>query len=198
MSQFILKNIDFTLSERSIQNAIDEVLKLKNDLAEALSELARVLTSQGVEIAKMYVVQMNAVWTGLLSEAGIQWDYDGENHEGHIYSDLDYSVLVEYGTGFMGESSPHEGISDPDWKNPASVSIGGNSYSDYDQNGHGKDGWWYPAPWGWWIPKEGTHAGEKMAWTNGMPSRPFMYRTFRDLQDEAEARGGTFIAQYIP
>lgn len=198
MGKIVLKNIDFSLTPESIQRAIDEVRKLKEDLADALSELARILTSQGAEIASMYVVQMNAVWTGMLAESGIQWKYDENAHEGYVYSDLDYAVLVEYGTGFVGENEPHPGLSDSDWNNPGGVSIGNGLYTDYDTNGHGEAGWWYPAEWGWWIPKEGPHAGEKMAWTQGMPSRPFMYRTFSDLIDEAETRGGTFIAQYIP
>ena len=194
MGQFVLKNIDMTLDPDSIQAAIDEVLKLKTDLADALAEFTKVLTAQGAEIAQMYIIQMDAVWTGLLSEVGMQWEYDIKTHEGHVFTDIEYAVLVEYGTGYVGKNHPHPGISDPEWKNPESTNIFGHEYSSYDQNEHKEKGWYYPAPWGWIIGSK----GDSLAWTMGRPSKPFMYRTFRDLEAEAEARGATFIAQYIP
>lgn len=185
MGSFVLKNIDFSLSVASIQNAINEVNKLKDDLAEALSELARVLTEQGVEVAKMYIASMTH-WTGNLEESMTGY-YDAETHCGYIYTDTEYAILVEYGTGIVGENSPHPGIGDNDWASPSSTTVGGKTYSSYDQNGHGVKGWKYR------LGESGAYV-----WTQGEPSKPFMYRTFRDIQSEAETRGGTFVAQYIP
>lgn len=72
--------------------------------------------------------------------------------------------FFEYGTGVMGASSPH-----PDPFTPW----------EYDVNGHGESGWWYPTddtdpnPYKWT-----DDSGQLRAWTRGKISRPFVYDTF--------------------
>lgn len=185
MGTFVLKNIDMTLNPSSIQRAINEVRRLKKDLADALSQLARILTSQGVEIAQMHIARMTH-WSGNLEQSMTGY-YDPESHCGYISTDVEYAILVEYGTGIIGEASPHPGIGAEDWKNPSGTTVGGKTYSQYDQEGHGEAGWKY------YLAEAGTYV-----WTQGEPSKPFMYFTLRELQEEAEARGGVYIGQYIP
>lgn len=199
MGEFILKRIEMTLDDASFERAIKEIRDLENVLSEAVWKLIEHLTEQGVEIARINIASMGAVDTSVLFESMTGW-YDSGAHIGHIYTDLDYAVLVEYGTGIVGEGSPHPGLGDGDWNNPDSVEVKGNTYSVYDQNEHGEKGWWYPSPTGWYTPKDGVtnEEGLSLAWTKGMPSRPFMYNTMKELEQYVEENGGRIIASYIP
>lgn len=78
----------------------------------------------------------------------------------------DYAIFVEYGTGVVGESNPHPQPSRNGWV--------------YDINEHGDSGWWYPSRESDPNPtRTMTKSGDWIAWTSGMPSRPFMYDTWR-------------------
>ena len=199
MGRIVLKRITMTLDEDSIQAAIDQVKLVKSGLANALSKLAKTLTETGIDVAKMNIASMGAVSSSGLFNS-IDGYYNPKTHRGVIYSSAPYAILVEYGTGIVGENSPHPGITDSDWMDPESTSIGGHTYSDYDQNEHGDAGWWYPSPEGWYTPKTGltNEEGWPLAWTRGMPSRPFMYDTFRELEALAEESGMTIIAEFFP
>lgn len=76
----------------------------------------------------------------------------------------EYAQYVEYGTGIVGSENPHP---KPDgWS--------------YDVNNHGEAGWWYPTDGSDGNPsKYETKSGDMLAHTRGMPSRPFMYDTWR-------------------
>ena len=180
MGQFVLMNIDMTLDDDSIQKAIDTITDLKDKLASGLVELARMLTEErGVRIAQMYIGQFPAVDTGALHDS-IAGVYNEGAHEGIITTGVMYAAYVEFGTGIVGADNPHPEASG-NW--------------DYDINHHGNDGWWYPSSKGWYQPENG---GQPLAWTKGMPSRPFMYNTLRELEEEAEREGGRIVAKYIP
>jgi len=182
MSTKILKTINMDLSTKSIENAIREIRKFRKDLERMCEDLAKKLTMQGVEIAKMQVVSMDAWFTGELEES-IQGVYFAEEHCGVIYTDCPHALFVEFGTGYAGEQgTQHPWHSDYEWQ--------------HDVNEHGAKGWWYPAPFGWWVPKKGKHAGETMAWTQGMVSRPFMYNTMRWIEEAAEREGIRMFRTY--
>lgn len=185
MGEFILKEIEFELTPASIQKAIDTVKKLQKDLGRALSELSRVLMDKGVEVAQIEISSMGAVDTGTLFEH-IYGFYNESTHTGAIFTDAPYAIYVEYGTGIVGAGSPHPQPGKAGW--------------NYDKNNHGEEGWWYPSPTGWYIPKGGLNNEDKLplAWTKGMPSRPFMYNTMRELEVFAKEEGGRIIANYIP
>lgn len=77
----------------------------------------------------------------------------------------EHAMFVEYGTGIVGETS----VAHP---KP-------NGWI-YDINEYGDKGWWYPTtesdpnPYKW-----RNEFGSLYAWTAGMPSRPFMYDTWK-------------------
>ena len=73
-----------------------------------------------------------------------------------IYTDCPWAAYVEFGTGVVGEKSPHPNKSMAGWK--------------YDVNSHGEAGWYYFKDGEW-------------HWTNGMISRPFMYETGQQLRN---------------
>ena len=171
MSYKILKTISMDLTFASINRAIVEVNRFKRELERMCEDLARNLTKEGIEIAKMQVVSMDAWFTGELEDS-IKGVYFAEEHCGVIYTDCPHALFVEYGTGIVGADNPHPEAAEAEW--------------DYDVNGHGEQGWWYPAPFGWYIPRKTT---SQYAWTKGMPSRPFMYNTMRWIEEAAEREG---------
>lgn len=170
MSSKILKNIDIDLSQSSLQNAIREVNRMKGQLRDSLAELAEMLTMEGVDVAKMQVVALDAVRTGDL-ENSIYGYYDRKTHIGFVFAPSPYAFYVEYGTGIVAMTAPH-----PEQ---------GLRGIQYDQNGHGLEGWWYPSEDGWYV----TKSGERLAWTKGMPARPFMYNTMKWLEEAARTMG---------
>lgn len=174
---YTLLNIKMTLDPGSVANALREIQLFESRLKPAMDCLITYLAEKGVEIARAELIFFDdpAYQTGALSESVT---YHIENGDGVVtageglmdgYGTGSYAIYVEYGTGIFGA----------------------------DINNHGLNGWWYPAPWGWWTPATGKHAGEKMAWTLGMPPRPFMQNTLHDLEDEARVNGGKIIAEYL-
>lgn len=173
-----LKQINMTLDRSSIANALREVKLFESQLKPAMQCLIEYLTEKGVEIARAELIFFDepAYDTGALSDS-VEYEVmedkavisAGNGLTNAMGVPTNYAVFVEYGTGIYGA----------------------------DVNDHGAEGWWYPAPWGWWTPKTGKYSGQPMAHTFGMPARPFMYNTLRDLEDEVQANGGRIIAEYI-
>lgn len=151
-----MRKISFGLSVKEIDRAIKEVEKYKSELNAKISLLIEALTDYGVEIAKVQVRQLGAWYTGEL-ESSISGYFSPSTGVGIIKAGAPYAVYVEFGTGVVGAGSPH-----PD---PAGW--------QYDVNNHGESGWWY------YNDRDG-----KMHWTKGMRSRPFMYNTARELEQE--------------
>lgn len=153
-----MRTITFSLNPDSIKKAIRELEQYIVDFDDACHELTRRLTEEGVQIAKMQVVSLGAFDTGEL-EASIKGYYSPGLRTGFIVAGAPYAVFVEYGTGVVGKAGQHP---QPDgWA--------------YDVNNHGDSGWVYKSD------RDG-----KFHWTKGMPSRPFMYNTLRELERKAE------------
>ena len=151
-----MRKISFGLSTKEINRAIREVEKYKAELNTKVSMLIEALTDYGVEIAKVQVRQLGAWYTGEL-ESSISGYFSPSTGVGIIKAGAPYAVYVEFGTGVVGAGSPHPAPAG--WR--------------YDVNAHGESGWWY------YNDRDG-----KMHWTKGMPSRPFMYNTARELEQE--------------
>lgn len=153
-----MRKISFGLSVKEINRAIREIEKYKAELNAKVSMLIEALTDYGVEIAKAQVRQLGAWYTGEL-ESSISGYFSPSLGVGIIKAGAPYAVYVEFGTGIVGKSQPHPS---PDgWR--------------YDINEHGESGWWY----------FNDYTGHPQ-WTKGMPSRPFMYNTARELENACE------------
>lgn len=151
------KKISFGLSVSEVRNAIKEVQKYKEGLNNKCKKFAERLAEEGVALARIKVSEKDAIYTGELLSS-IKAEYGGSSPEGatwYIYTDCDWAIYVEFGTGVVGSQSPHPDTSLVNWK--------------YDVNSHGKNGWYYYKDGEW-------------HWTQGMPSRAFMYETGRDLR----------------
>ncbi len=150
--------IKFSLNEKDIDRAIKELQQFKKEFLERCNLLVEALTDYGVEVAKVQVAQLDAVYTGELMNS-IEGYYSPTYNVGIIKAGAYYAAYVEFGTGVVGSQSPHP---NPDgWQ--------------YDINDHGDEGWVY----------YDDYTG-KFRWTRGFKSRPFMYNTARQLEKECK------------
>lgn len=148
--------ITFGLNIKDINRAIKEVEKFKADFKRKCNELVETLTEYGVEVAKLQVKQLGAFYSGELMNS-IEGYYSPTYNTGIIKAGALYAVYVEFGTGVVGQGSPHP--------NPQGY--------QYDINNHGDEGWIY------YDEDHGV-----FRWTKGFKSRPFMYNTARQLEQE--------------
>lgn len=155
-----MKRISFGLSQKEIQSAIRQVEQYKKDLNRKCQLLVQALTAKGVEIAKFNVQNLGAFYTGEL-ESSIDGYYSPNLGVGIICAGSWYAVYVEFGTGIRGKEAQHPLSGEAGWV--------------YDVNDHGENGWIY------YNDRDG-----KYHWTDGMPSRPFMYDTVKELDKICE------------
>jgi HK97 gp10 family phage protein len=146
------------LNPREIDRLIKDIKQYKRELTEKVNLLIGELTDYGVEVAKAQVRELGAWYTGEL-ESSIKGYFSPSVGVGIIKAGAPYAVYVEFGTGIVGKGQPHP--SPDDWR--------------YDINEHGESGWWY----------FNDYTGHPQ-WTKGMPSRPFMYNTARELENACE------------
>jgi len=153
----VLQTITFDLTPASINRAIREINRFSRQLERWADDLVRKLLEDGVTVAKMNVMRMNAVYTGQLEES-IQGVFFPEEKMGVIFTDAPHALFVEYGTGFVGDGTNVEPLPE--------------GYV-HDYNNHGPAGWVYYLA---------TDRVNQFRWTAGMVARPYMYETLRWLQ----------------
>ncbi len=149
------RSISFGFSVKEVQEAIKQIEDYKKDLKRKCQLLVQVLTDKGVDIAKVNVRTLGVFYTGEL-EANISGYYSPTLGTGIIYAGAWYAVYVEFGTGIRGSEAPHP--------------LSGKTGWYYDITSHGEAGWVYY-----------NENDNSYHWTDGMPSRPFMYDTAREL-----------------
>lgn len=148
--------VKMNLSPKSVQSAIKKIERYKETLNRRCLRLVEKLTDRGVKIAKFNVQNLGAFYTGQL-EASIDGYFSPSLGVGIIYAGSYYAVYVEFGTGVRGQEAPHPEAGQVGWI--------------YDSNNHGENGWVY------FNEQDGQYH-----WTDGMPSRPFMYDTAKELE----------------
>lgn len=149
------KKITIQLSEESIKAAIKELNKYKSELSKKTKLLVEKLVEAGVEIAKQEVLTLGAFDSGELHDSLDGLMYT-DGARGIVFTNCGHAAFVEFGTGVVGAGSPHPAMP---WA--------------YDVNQHGEKGWVY------FDEKQG-----RFRWTKGMPSRPYMYNTARQLEEK--------------
>lgn len=168
--------ITFTLSEKSVRQAIKALKDYKKELEDKCNLLSQRLTEKGVEIARAEIVDLDAVFTSeLLNSIHSEDKGDGV---WAVVAGTDHALFVEFGTGQMGQQSPYpyefpDGIS---WSYNTGKTIR-QALNDIVIHGSTfvKAGEYY---WSY-VGKDG-----KVHITKGMPSRPFMYNTANELRDK--------------
>ena len=155
------------LPKSSIENAIKQLRAYQNDLTYKCQLLAEKLAEKGVEIARVQIADLDAIFTSELLSS-IHAEYKGSTKGGSVWSVVagtDHAMFVEFGTGIVGKQSPYPG------ELPDGVSWEYASGKTIRQLADGRYGWFYKDDDGqWWF-------------TEGMPSRPFMYYTSIQLRD---------------
>ena len=140
--------------------------KYRDSLTYKARLLAEKLSERGAEIARVQIADLDAIFTGELI-ASIHSEYKDSTKYGAIFAvvaDSSHAVFVEFGTGQRGEDKPYpyplpEGVS---WDYNVGKTIRQNPVT-------GRYFWFYPGQDGKWH------------YTEGMPSRPFLYNTSMEL-----------------
>lgn len=160
-----MKRITVNLSDDSISKAIKELRKYKSEIRQKAQLIVERLTDYGLEICKVKVCEMAIPDTGnLLSK--IDGYYSPLLNAGFIRCSCDYAVFVEFGTGTKGKAKSYTG---------QAMSECGYQYmggTRYITTKDGRIGWFYPADDGTWR------------FTEGLPSRPFMYETGLEIRNK--------------
>ena len=151
-----------------LENGIKELEAYKKRIQEKTSLLVQKLTDYGAEIVRIKIVNMGAYYSGELL-SGVSGYYSPSLNAGWVKVTSDHVAFVEFGTGVVGQNSPHkngEYLSKAAW----SYATGAKIFTTQD----GRVGWIYP-----------TDDGG-FRFTEGMQSRPFMYETALELHRDLE------------
>ena len=161
------KNIKFSLSTDSIEKAKQELIAYKKSINEKTQLAVQRLVDLGTEICRAKVIELDIPDTGYLLSK-IDGYYSPTLNAGLIFCDCNYAVFVEFGTGVKGKASPYVGQA---MTQVGYQYMGGTTYVTTKD---GRIGWYYPADDGTWK------------FTEGMPSRPFMYETALELKQKLD------------
>lgn len=155
------------LSVSGIEQLKKELLNYKNvELRQKVNTLVRLLAEKGVLIAQANITSYDAIFTGELLSSISAKNGGGINGTAifYIVADSKHAVFVEFGTGQIGYEAPYP------YPLPPGVDWEYNSGKTIFEISPGQYGWFYPK-------------GDKWYFTQGMPSRPFMYETAMELQE---------------
>lgn len=164
------KTININLFDpKSIQAAVKALRDYENSLEYKCRLLAEKLAEKGVEVARMHVTGLDAIFTGDLMRS-IHAEYIGNDNGSEIWAviaDDESAAFVEFGTlGSLGGKEEYP------YPLPDGVQWNYGSGSKIIQLANGQYGWFYKGNDG------------KVYWCNGMDSRPFMYLTGIDLKKD--------------
>lgn len=159
-----MKTIIVRLDPKSVAKAIKELNAYKKEIEEKTKLLVQRLIDEGATVARVKIQSMGAIDNGDLL-AGVDGYFSPLLNAGFVRVSSDHVAFVEFGTGVVGQQSPHrngEYLSKASW----GYATGQKIFTTKD----GKVGWIYP-----------TDDGG-FRFTEGMESRPFMYETALELQ----------------
>lgn len=160
------KPLKANLSISSIRQLQQDLIRYQEYLTNKAAQLAKRLSELGVDIARVQIADLDAIFTGELI-ASIHSEYKDSTKYGAIFAvvvNSSHAVFVEFGTGQHGEDKPYpyplpEGVS---WDYNVGKTIRQNATT-------GRYYWFYPGQDGKWH------------YTEGMPARPFLHNTSMEL-----------------
>jgi hypothetical protein len=157
------------LSRSGITDLRKQLVDYKNNvLQQKVDLLAKRLAEKGVAIAQTNIATYDAIFTGELISS-IEARYGGSTKGTAVFyvvADSRHAVFVEFGTGQLGLEGSYP------YPFPEGVEWNYNTGKTIFEIENGQYGWFYPAEDGTWR------------FTQGMPSRPFMYETAVQLMTE--------------
>ena len=155
------------LSVKGIEKLKRELLEYKSSLQYKVDLLAKTLAEDGVDIARANVARLDAIFTGELI-ASIHTEYGGSAKGTAIFYivvDSEHAAYVEFGTGQLGMEGGYP------YPFPEGVNWEYNVGEKIFEISPGQYGWFYQDDKG------------NVYFTQGMPSRPFMYETSMELMN---------------
>lgn len=139
-------------------------------LDSKVTELIREMADNGVQIAQAKLYEYGAVNLGDLVGSIAMYV---ENGKAMIFTDSDHAAYVEFGTGVVGAYNPYPADLPSGWSYASGETIDPET------------GVWY-----FYNTNTGIHG-----YTQGMPSRPFMWDTANELRQKlTEYARGVFSA----
>ena len=157
-----------TLSVESIEKLQKDLLHYKDvTLQEKIQLLVQLLAEEGIPVARAKIKSLDAIYTGELINSILTQKGPAQKDRAvfFIVADSDHAAFVEFGTGIVGLEGGYP------YPMPKGVSwnyASGKTIKDYF--GNGQYGWFYP-----------DRINGVWYFTQGMPSRPFMYETSMEL-----------------
>lgn len=152
-------------------NVLKEIERLEQAVLLANIQVADIIAKDGIEIV---IHNANTMITHeeSLDEKEFATDWNvakvkkvGLVTEVEIKNESQRATYLEYGTGIVGEFSPHP--------NPNSYNGGWEYFVDSPQkriNSAGEMGWYY------------SNEYRQRQWTSGIPSQPFYYQSAKDIK----------------
>ena len=160
------KRLKSDLSISGIRQLQKDIEKYQNSIEYKAKLLAENLADMGVEIARVKISSLDAIFTGELIQS-VHTEYKSSIRGGAIFcvvADSDHAVFVEFGTGVVGQKTPYP------YPLPDGMTWEYASGKTIRQLSDGRYGWFYKGDNGQWY------------FTEGMESRPFMYETSLELE----------------
>ena len=153
-------------SKSSVDNLMKDLQMYQNNLQMKCHLFVQRLAEKGVEIAKIRIDTLDAIFTGEL-KSSIHSELKISTDTMVIFSVVassEHAVFVEFGTGQVGQEAPYP------YPFPNDVNWNYNTGETIFEISPGQYGWFYPGKDGQWY------------FTQGMPARPFMYETAIELR----------------
>lgn len=156
------------LSTSSIDSAIKELRRYKKSLSQKTELLAKELANKGQQQAAQNVREYATY--GNLQDIAASIRVKKIKGKYRIYTNNRKAPFVEFGTGVRGRNDPHPNAALMSW-----AYVVGATFTWYN----GAYGWWYPTFADDLNPTtKQTETGDWIAFTSGMPARPFMHDTY--------------------
>lgn len=163
-----MSKITVKFSKDGIKKLKKELLSYKtNYLQQKVDLFAKVLAEKGVAIAQSNIANYDAIFSGELIDS-IKTEYGGSKKGTAVFfivADSEHAAYVEFGTGQLGLEGSYP------YPFPEGVEWNYNTGKTIFEISKGQYGWFYPMEDGTWR------------FTQGMPSRPFMYETAISLEE---------------
>lgn len=158
--------VDFSV--QGLNSLKQYLLDYKQELQHKVDLLALSLAEKGVSVAQVNVARLDAIFTGeLISSIKTEFGSSGDGVAiFYIVADSEHAAFVEFGTGQLGQEAAYP------YPLPDGVDWQYNTGDTIFEISPGQYGWFYPGDDGKWY------------FTQGMPSRPFMYETSLELMED--------------
>ena len=154
-----------SVSLGDIDDAIRQLEDYEKKVQQNIKDFVQKLLDTGVEIAKATIYELDAVDTLKLYNSVKEPVLYKDGSGGVIFTDSPYAAFVEFGTGVANNGSVGSS------NHPLGVQLGMTIGTYGEGKGANPDGWYY------YDNEQG-----RLRYTQGMPSRPFMYSTAKEME----------------